>query len=98
MRDEFREGDWVRHPSYPEPVRVIGTGTTIAVQLPNGVMQAFEPLELQKVPTPDIPVRKVQIRQDDLELGSAERFTFVTTFGLFCLIMVVLVVIATITL
>jgi hypothetical protein len=58
-RCEFREGDWVRHPSYPEPVRVIGVGATIAVQFPNGVMQAFEPVELEKVPAPDIPVRKV---------------------------------------
>jgi hypothetical protein len=100
MRCEFREGDWVRHPSYSDPVRVIGVGATIAVQFPNGVMQAFEPVELEKVPAPDIPVRKAQVRnyRQDPELGSAERFAFVTTFGLICLILVVLVAIATISL
>jgi hypothetical protein len=100
MRNEFQEGDWVRHPSYPEPVRVIGTGTTIAVQFPNGVMRAFEPVELEKVPAPDIPVRKAQVRnyRQDSDFGSADRFAFVTSFGLICLIIVVLVVIATVSL
>ena len=98
MQLDLREGDWVRHRSCPEPIRVIGTGTTIAVQFPNGVMQAFEPGELEKVPSPTkAPVRKVQVSQDR-EVGFAERFAFVTTVSLICLIMVVLIVIATLTL
>ena len=55
MRQEFREGDWVRHPSYPEPIRVIGIGTTIAVQFPNGVMRAFDPSELEKAEISKVP-------------------------------------------
>jgi hypothetical protein len=99
MLQEFREGDWVRHRSGPDLLRVIGTGATIAVRFPNGAMQAFEPCELEKVPNPH-PVRKAQVRNhtQDVELGSAERFPSITTFGLICLIMVVLVVIATISL
>jgi hypothetical protein len=100
MRDEFREGDWVRHRSCSAPLRVIGIGTTIAVQFPNGDMQAFEPFELEKLSIIKLPVRKVQVHgyREDRELRSAERFAFATTLSLICLIMVVLVVIATMTL
>jgi hypothetical protein len=49
MRDEFREGDCVLHQSFSKPIRVIGVGSTIAVEFPNGVMRAFEPGELKKV-------------------------------------------------
>ena len=99
MRYEFREGDWVRHRSCSEPLRVIGTGTTIAVQFPNGDMQAFEPCELEKVSIANVPARMVQVgdsRQD--RGGYGERFAFVTTLSLIFLIMLVLVVIATVTL
>jgi hypothetical protein len=64
MQYEFREGDWVRHHSCPEPIRVIGLGTTIAVQFPNGEMWAYEPCELEKVPIAKVPVRKVQAREN----------------------------------
>jgi hypothetical protein len=47
---EFREGDLVRHHSCAVPIRVIGIGATIAVEYPNGVIRAFEPFELEKVP------------------------------------------------
>jgi hypothetical protein len=50
MRYEFREGDLVRHHSCAVPLRVIGIGATIAVEYPNGVIRAFEPFELEKVP------------------------------------------------
>lgn len=40
MPREFREGEWVRHRSYPEPVRVVGIRPTIAVQFPSGAMRA----------------------------------------------------------
>jgi hypothetical protein len=73
MQHEFREGDWVRHHSCPEPIQVIGTGTTIAVQFPNGAMQAFEPCELENVHIAKVPVPKVG-------LGSAERFAFVLAY------------------
>jgi hypothetical protein len=59
MRQIFREGDWVRHPSYPEPIRVIGVGTTIAVQLPNGAMRAFDPSVLEKVQIARVPAAEV---------------------------------------
>jgi hypothetical protein len=100
MRHQFREGDRVRHRSYPAPLRVIGIGTTIAVQFPNGIMQAFEPSELEKVPIAKVPVHKVRVCEyrPDRGLGSAERFTFVTSISLICLIVLVLVVIATVTL
>jgi hypothetical protein len=51
MRYEIREGDLVRHHSCAVPIRVIGIGATIAVEYPNGVIRAFEPFELEKVPT-----------------------------------------------
>jgi hypothetical protein len=59
MRYDIREGDWVRHRSFPEPIRVIGVGTTIAVQFRNGAMQAFEPSELEKVATAQVPLQKL---------------------------------------
>ncbi len=55
MRHDFREGDPVRHRSCGEPIRVIGLGATIAVQLPTGEMRAFDPCELEKVQTARIP-------------------------------------------
>jgi hypothetical protein len=77
MQYGLRQGDWVLHHSCPEPVRVIGLGSTIAVELPNGVMRAFEPSELTKmaptkVPRPRVPVH--ELRHDrgiDLAEGSA---------------------------
>jgi hypothetical protein len=97
MNHEFREGDWVRHRLRPDLLRVIGTGTTIAVRFPNGAMQAFEPCELEKVAIP-APAHKGQLREypRDRGPGSGERFALVTTFALICLIMVVLAVIATV--
>jgi len=56
MRHEFREGDLVRHHSCAVPIRVIGTGASIAVQFPNGVMRAFEPFELEKVANNELPL------------------------------------------
>ena len=53
MRYEFREGDLVRHHSCSVPLRVIGIGATIAVEYPNGVIRAFEPFELERVPIAD---------------------------------------------
>ncbi len=61
MQHEFREGDWVRHHSFSEPIRVIGIGSTIAVQFPNGEMRAFEPEELERVSI--APVRRPKRRQ-----------------------------------
>ena len=97
MRYEFREGDWVRHHSCPEPLRVIGIGTTIAVQFPNGVMQAFEPSELEKVSIAKLPQPKVPVHEgrQDQGPGSAKGFvSLATSIGLICLIILVLAVIA----
>jgi hypothetical protein len=96
MEHEFREGDWVRHRSRPDLLRVIGTGTTIAVRFPNGAMQAFEPCELEKVPNPAPAHGQLREYPRDRGLGSGERFAMVTTFALICLFMVVLAVIATV--
>ena len=95
MRYEFREGDWVRHRSCSEPLRVIGTGTTIAVQFPNGDMQAFEPCELEKLSIIKLPVRKVHVREhrQDRGFSSDKQFVLVTSMVI-CLITLVLVVIA----
>jgi hypothetical protein len=35
---------------------VIGIGTTIAVQFPNGVMRAYEPFELERVAVAKVPL------------------------------------------
>jgi hypothetical protein len=97
MRYEFREGDWVRHHSCPEPIRVIGIGSTIAVQFPNGDMQAFEPCELEKVSNAKIPQQRVSIhqRRQDRGLSPAKKFvSLATSIGLICLIILVLAVIA----
>jgi hypothetical protein len=60
-------------------------------------MQAFEPCELEKVSIAKVPVRKVQVRESRQDRrGSAGRFAFVKTLSLICLIMLVLVVIATV--
>ena len=81
MCDEFREGDWVRHHSCSEPVRVVGAGTTVVVRFPNGAMQAFEPGELEKVPIAKVSVRKVG------ERASAEQFVLLTSISLIYLVM-----------
>jgi hypothetical protein len=81
MLHEFREDDWVRHRSSPEPLRVVGLGTTIVVQFSNGDMQAFEPCELEKVPIAKVPVRKVRGR------GSAEQFVLLASVSLIYLVM-----------
>jgi hypothetical protein len=94
MEYEFREGDWVRHQSHPEPLRVIGSGATIAVRFPNGDMQAFEPCELQKVSRN--PGRKAQIRAH--RRGALFSPDLLETICLITLIVVVLVLIATFTL
>jgi hypothetical protein len=97
MRYEFREGDWVGHHSCPEPLRVIGIGTTIAVQFPNGAMWAFEPIQLEKVAIPKTQQPRVAIHEHrrDLGLGVAERFVFVAmAVVLICLVTLVLMAIA----
>ena len=81
MRDEFREGDWVRHRSCAVPLRVIGIGTTIAVQFSNGDMQAFEPCELEKVAIGKVRARKVG------GCTSAKQLVLVTFIGLIYLVM-----------
>jgi hypothetical protein len=54
-------------------------------------MQAFEPLELEKVPIPNVPLRKVQVYEyrQDRGLGSAEPFISVMSICLIWLIMLV---------
>lgn len=91
LRREFREGDWVRHHSRPEPIRVVGTGTTIAVQFSNGDMQAFEPCELDKVEIAKVPARKVQAHEygEGRGRGSAEQYVLLTFVSLLYLIMLV---------
>ncbi len=90
MLQEFREGDWVRHHSCPDLLRVVGTGTTIAVQFPNGKMRAFEPCELDKVPIGKAPLRNVQISDytQHRRLRTAHWFAFLTC--LVCLITLML--------
>ena len=84
MQQDFREGDLVRHHSCAVPIRVIGTGATIAVQFPNGAMQAFEPCELEKVSIANVPVRRKNRGHD-----SVEQFVLVTCISLIYLIMLV---------
>ena len=97
MQYHFREGDWVRHRSIPEAVRVIGIGSTIAVQFPNGEMWAFEPDELEKVSIAKVPRPKVPVheRSHDGARGSPRGLTsLATSIGLICLIILVLAMIA----
>jgi hypothetical protein len=97
MQDQLREGDWVRHPSFPAPARVIGLGSTIAVQFPNGEMRAFEPGELERVSIPKPQQSKPAIpeRRQNGGLIGAERFTsLATSVGLICFIILVLAMIA----
>ena len=94
MQHELREGDWVRHRSFPEPMRVIGIGSTIAVQFPNGEMRAFEPEELERVSIAKVSRPKVPFheRRQDRGRSSAKRFvSLATSIGLICLILMVFV-------
>jgi hypothetical protein len=84
MRGEFREGDWARHRSCPEPIRLVGVGTTIVVQFPNGDMQAFKPCELEKVAG-----AKVRVRKQNREGDAVELFVLVTFISLLYLLMLV---------
>ena len=90
----FREGDWVRHRSFPEPIRVIGIGTTIAVELPNEDMRAFEPCELEKVLLTSVSVRKVRLHERRRNGLGAEQFALVTVVSLIYLVILLLDVIA----
>jgi hypothetical protein len=63
MQYGLREGDWVLHHSCPEPVRVIGLGSTIAVEFPDGMMRAFEPSELKKVTPAKVPRPKAAVHE-----------------------------------
>src|SRR5271165_840316 len=97
MQSEFREGDWVRHKTFPEPIRVIGIGSTIAVQFPNGEMRAFEPEELEKVSIAKVRQSKVAVperRQDRVPRSANGVASLATSVGLICLIILVLAVIA----
>ena len=84
MVPDFREGDWVRHRSSPESLRVVGTGTTIAVQFPNRDMRAFEPSELEKVDIAKLPIRKVQAHKprEERQRGLVEQYILVTIVSL----------------
>ena len=97
MQAEFREGDWVRHHSFPEPIRVIGIGSTIAVQFPNGETRAFEPEELEKASIAQVRRSKVAVpeRGQDRVQRSANGVTSLgTSVGFICLIILVLAMIA----
>jgi hypothetical protein len=97
MQCQFREGDWVRHRSFPEPVRVIGIGSTIVVQFPSGEMRAFEPEQLEKVSITKVPRPKVPVHEPsrDGRRGSSNGFVALATpIGLICLIVLVLALIA----
>jgi hypothetical protein len=89
MVPDLREGDWVRHRSSPEPLRVVGLGSTIAVRFPNGSMQAVEPCELEKVDPAKLPMRKVQAREqrDERRHGCVEQYVLVTIVSLLYLSM-----------
>ena len=97
MPYQFREGDWVRHRSSPEAFRVIGIGSTIAVQFPNGEMRAFEPDELEKVSIAKVPQARVPLheRRQDRGRRSDKGFaSLATSIGLIYLIILVLAMIA----
>ena len=94
MQSEFREGDWVRHKKFPEPIRVIGIGSTIAVQFPNGEMRAFEPEELEKVKVQQSKVTLPERRQDRVPRSARGVVSLATSVGLICLIILVLAMIA----
>ena len=97
MQSEFREGDWVRHKTFPDPIRVIGIGSTIAVQFPNGEMRAFEPDELDRVSIAEVRQAKVPVherRQDPPRRWDKRFASLATSVGLICLIILVLAMIA----
>ena len=97
MQYQFREGDWVRHHSFPGPVRVIGIGPTIAVQFPNGEMRAFEPEELERVSFAEVRQARVPVherRQDPPRRWDKRLASLATSVGLICLIILVLAMIA----
>jgi hypothetical protein len=93
----FQEGDWVRHHSCPQPIRVIGTGPTIAVEFPNGAMRALEPSELETVSISKIsPLRLAfpQLRHER-RLGSVSQFGFfASALGLIYIVVLLLAVVA----
>jgi hypothetical protein len=71
MQYQFREGDWVRHRSFPEPVRVIGIGSTIAVQFPNGEMRALSPTSWKGRRLPRFRDRRCRLMSIDKRTGEA---------------------------
>ncbi len=86
----FQEGDWVRHHSFPHPVRVIGTGSTIAVEFANGAMRAFEPSELERVSSSKVsPGRLTSAPGSVAHLGF-----FVSALGLIYIVALLLAVVA----
>ena len=89
MRQEYREGDWVRHHSNPRPLRVVGIGSTIAVRFPKGEMRAFEPCELENVDLATLPARKVWAHRymEGQRRGSVEQYVLLTIVTLLYLIM-----------
>jgi hypothetical protein len=93
----FQEGDWVRHQSCPQPVRVIGAGPTIAVEFPNGAMRAFEPSELKKVSIFKIspPKLAAPALRRERQLGSVTHFGFfASALGLIYIVVLLLAVVA----
>jgi hypothetical protein len=95
MQYGLREGDWVLHHSCPEPVRVIGLGSTIAVEFPNGMMRAFEPTELKKVVPAKVSQPKAAVHELRYDRGGlAAWFGVATSLVLIYLIVLVLVALA----
>jgi hypothetical protein len=91
MQREYREGDWVRHHSSPEPLRVVGIGSTIAVRFPKGEMRAFEPCELENVDLATLPACKLWAHRyiNGQCRGFVEQYVLVTSVTLLYLTMLV---------
>jgi hypothetical protein len=72
---------------------VIGIGSTIVVQFPNGEVRAFKPDELERVLIAKVPRPKVLVHEHRQMHGRglAKRFvSLARSIGLICLILVVL--------
>ena len=89
MLSNLREGDWVRHRSSPDLLRVVGIGSTIAVRFPKGEMKAFEACELEKVTNAELPLRKMRTHGyiEEQRRGSVEQYMLLIVVSLLYLIM-----------
>jgi hypothetical protein len=66
-------------------------GPTIAVQLPNGDIWAFEPIELKRVASPETPPLSVRQHGNNRRAERVEQYVLLASTALIWLLTVVLV-------